>query len=82
MKSCHGLDADNECYLCDQDPETIDHIITMTHLVAHFDGARDRCRSGGGWGSITDWWKQWRQRWHGEKKKGADTLFTLMACEL
>lgn len=25
----HALEADGHCYLCDQDPETIDHIIAL-----------------------------------------------------
>jgi hypothetical protein len=33
-------------------------------------------------GSIADWWERWRQRWHREKRKCADTLFALVAWEL
>ena len=24
------------------------------------------------------WWENWRLRWHGDKRKGADTLFALV----
>jgi hypothetical protein len=28
------------------------------------------------------WWESWRHRWHGDKRKGADTLFALVAWEI
>jgi hypothetical protein len=33
-------------------------------------------------GFIANWWERWRQRWRREKKKGADTLFALVAWKL
>jgi hypothetical protein len=86
-KNCHRLDARNECYLCDQDPETIDHIITtcsffQTHLVVHSDvlGA-DAAQVGGG-GPHRRLVGAVEKRWHRGKRKGADTLFALVAWEL
>jgi hypothetical protein len=35
-----------------------------------------------GGGSVIDWWEHWRRRWHGDKRKDADTLFALVAWEL
>jgi hypothetical protein len=56
----HGLDTDDHCYLCDQEPETIDHIITscsfsrqvwwniLTVLGADVSQIRG--------GTLVDWW--------------------------
>jgi hypothetical protein len=38
------------------------------------DGAQVR-------GSIADWREWWIHRWHREKRKGTDSLFTLVAWE-
>ncbi|KAG0528270.1 hypothetical protein BDA96_06G304100 [Sorghum bicolor] len=32
--------------------------------------------------TILVWWDRWRARWHGERQKGADTLFALVAWEI
>jgi hypothetical protein len=82
----HGLDARDECYLCDQDSETIDHIISSCSFSRHIWWTIlavlgvDASQVGGG--SVIDWWEHWRQRWHGDKRKGANTLFALVAWEL
>jgi hypothetical protein len=82
----HGLDARDECYLCDQDPETIDHIISSCSFSRHIWWTIlavlgvDASQVGGGF--VIDWWEHWRRRWHGDKRKGADTLFALVAWEL
>jgi hypothetical protein len=33
-------------------------------------------------GTLVDWWDRWRDRWHGKKKKGADSLFAVVAWEI
>jgi hypothetical protein len=32
--------------------------------------------------SILAWWTSWRRRWNGDKRKGADSLFALVAWEI
>lgn len=72
----HGLDAAEYCYLCDQEAEPIDHIITscsfsrqvwFTMLVVLGATTNDV-----GAGTTLQWWDSWRNRWTGEKKIGAD----------
>lgn len=82
----HGLDAPDACFLCDQADDTIDHIIAecsfakqvwwniLTYLGADASLV--------GRSNIIDWWEAWRSHWHGQKRKGADTLFALVAWEL
>lgn len=66
--------------------ESIDHIVAscsfsrqvwLNILVAL---GTDASQIGGN--SILAWWTPWRNRWHGDKKKGADSLFALVAWEL
>jgi hypothetical protein len=82
----HGLDARLECYLCDQEPENIDHIITECSFSRQIWWSIlmafgvDSSQVGGG--TILEWWQRWRRRWIGVKRKGADTLFGLVAWEL
>jgi hypothetical protein len=82
----HGLDARDECYLCDQEPESIDHIISSCSFSRHIWwtilAVLGVNASQVGGGSVIDWWEHWRRRWHGDKRKGADTLFALVAWEL
>jgi hypothetical protein len=82
----HGLQAEDHCYLCNQEPETIDHIIASCSFsrqvwwtilaVLRADASQV------GDASLLTCWEQWRRRWHGEKRKGADTLFALVAWEI
>ena len=79
----HGLQAVDSCYLCDQDPETIDHIVASCSFsrqvwwtilsVLGVDASLV------GDETLMAWWDHWRLRWHGERQKGADTLFALVA---
>lgn len=82
----HGLDARDYCYLCDQEPECIDHIIVncsysrqVWTLAALALGIGPQPPPTG---NILDWWTTWRSRWTGILAKGADTLFLLIAWEL
>ncbi|KAG0518888.1 hypothetical protein BDA96_09G215700 [Sorghum bicolor] len=33
-------------------------------------------------GTLVAWWDKWQQRWHGDKQRGADTLFALVAWKI
>jgi hypothetical protein len=80
------LDANEHYFLCDQEPETIDHIIASCsfskqvwwNILARL-GANAALIGGE---SILAWWESWRLCWNGDKRKGADSLFTLVAWEL
>jgi hypothetical protein len=80
------LDTHEHYFLCDQEPETIDHIIASCsfskqvrwNILARL-GANATLIGGE---SILAWWESWRLRWNGDKRKGADSLFTLVAWEL
>lgn len=82
----HGLHTDNHCYLCDQDPKTIDHIVAScsfsrqvwwTVVVALKVNASQI-----GDETLLAWWDRWWRRWHGERQRGAETLFALVAWEI
>jgi hypothetical protein len=82
----HGLDTPDHCHLYDQEPETIDHIVASCSFSRQFWwnilavlGA-NAAQIGGP--SILDWWDAWRQHWNDDNRKGADSLFALMAWEL
>lgn len=74
----HGLHAQVECYLCDQAPESIDHILTCylytrevwfhisSALGQHLPPAER---------SVIAWWRRLRAGWHGNNRKDADSLF-------
>lgn len=82
----HGLDALDHCYLCDQEPETIDHIIASCsfsrqvwwNILAVLRANASQI----GEDSILAWWNAWRLHWTSNKRKGADSLFALVAWEL
>lgn len=82
----HGLDTHDSCWLCDQEDETIDHIVvecSFAHQLwfeaASELGANLQQQPAG---LITDWWDTWRNLWPPKFAKGADTLFALVAWEL
>jgi hypothetical protein len=82
----HGLDTPDHCHLYDQEPETIDHIVASCSFSRQFWwnilvvlGA-NAAQIGGP--SILDWWDAWRQHWNDDNRKGAESLFALMAWEL
>jgi hypothetical protein len=82
----HGLDARSACYLCDQQDETIDHIVVECPFsrqlwveVAAALGCQIQEQPAG---AILDWWETWRALWLPEDAGGADSLFVLIAWEL
>ena len=82
----HGLDVHSACYLCDQQDETIDHIIVECPFarqlwveVAAALGCHIQEQPAG---AIVDWWETWRGLWPSKYAGGADSLFVLIAWEL
>jgi hypothetical protein len=80
------LDAAKHGFLCNQKLETIDHIIAFCsfsrqvwwHILTHLGADTFRI----GRDSMLSWWTSWRRRWMGDKRRGADSLFALVAWEL
>jgi hypothetical protein len=82
----HGLDTHTTCPLCDQEPETLDHlVVTCSFSRQLWHAAAQAFRSQGvptPAGTLSDWWSAWRELWDGDLRKGADTFFALAAWEL
>jgi hypothetical protein len=81
-RSRHGLEAREECYLCDQAAESIDHILCYCPFSREL--WFNICQSLGR--SIPDpkqtvisWWRALRAAWPREHWKGVDTLFALVS---
>lgn len=81
----HGLEAREECYLCEQEPETIDHILCccsysreiwfhICQSLGHTLPAMERT-------AIT-WWRRFRSTWPNHQRKGIDSLFALVSWRL
>ncbi|CAL5041675.1 unnamed protein product [Urochloa decumbens] len=82
----HGLQSHTNCLLCDQELETIEHILVrcsyaqqiwwliLQHLgfVVLIPGN----------GSIQEWWHQLRNQLLSHKRKGFDSLFALITWQL
>jgi hypothetical protein len=82
----HGLEAQDNCYLCDQEPESIDHIIVQCSYAKQvwwfIRSALQETSQLQPTDSIYEWWRTWRAQWQGQCRQGADSIFTLVACEL
>jgi hypothetical protein len=82
----HGLDTHTNCLLCDQEAETLDHIVVecsySRQLWFAAAQALNNLPSPLPAGSLQDWWQAWREQWTGDMRKGADSLFALIAWEL
>jgi hypothetical protein len=84
-RACHGLDARALCYLCDQKPETIDHIIAECPFTREV-----WCRILQALGSqlpqtldtITTAWRRLRAGWNRQQKAGIDLLFALVSWQI
>jgi hypothetical protein len=81
----HGLVASPECYLCDQEEETIDHIIAtcsysreVWFLVLQAIG----CNVPPAAPTTLKWWRRVRANFNGDRRKGIDTLFALVSWQL
>ncbi|WVZ96580.1 hypothetical protein U9M48_042197 [Paspalum notatum var. saurae] len=83
----HGLDARELCWLCDQEPETCDHLLFRCQF-ARAVWARVLDKVGlhlprvAGCSGLLDWWRRFRGCWPATVRKGADTLFGLVCWSL
>lgn len=81
----HGLDAQVECFLCDQVRESIDHLLSCCpftrevwfHVLAALGKQLPATQR-----STIAWWRRIRALWQGNNRKGADTLFALVSWQL
>jgi hypothetical protein len=81
----HNLQAQEECYLCDQAPETIDHILTCCpyarviwfHICAALGQQLSPVER-----SVITWWRRLRSSWHGNLRKGVNSLFALVSWQI
>lgn len=78
----HGLDAREECFLCNQTMETIDHILAECPVTREIwflilSALHVTCPPA----EITtiNWWRRLRGLFVGERKKGLDFLFALVS---
>ena len=82
----HGLDAHANCLLCDQEPETIDHIVVTCSYAKqiwwNIRAALNETSALRHCDNVLKWWEVWRCLWVGEYKQGADSIFALVAWEI
>jgi hypothetical protein len=82
----HGLDANDHCFLREQEPETIDHIIVSCSFARQvwwsISNILQQPMTAAPHGTTMEWWLTWRHQWNGEERKGADSIFALVAWEL
>lgn len=81
-RSRHGLEAREECYLCDQAAESIDHILCCCPFSREL--WFNICQSLGRpmpdpKQTVILWWRALRVAWPREHRKGVDTLFALVS---
>lgn len=81
----HGLDARDTCFLCDQEEESIDHILAtcsftreLWHLILQAIGRQLPV----GHPTTAAWWRRLRRSENGEQRKGLDTLFALVSWQV
>ena len=81
----HGLDAREQCYLCDQARETIDHIVAsrpytreVWTIILHAFGRLLPPATQ----FIISWWRRLRADWNGVQRSGIDSLFALVSWEV
>lgn len=78
----HGLQTRDACYLCDQEPESIHHLLVHCAFtrqawsnIAAALGVTLQAASEGV--SVLCWWTELQRSWSGTRKKGFDSLFML-----
>lgn len=81
----HGLEAQDRCHLCDQSPESIDHVLALCpysrkvwFLVLQAMGVQLSPSSA----TTLQWRHRIRSAATGPRKKGLDTLFALVSWQL
>lgn len=82
----HGLQSHTTCLLCDQEAETMEHILircSYSQQIWWFLLQRlGFATIHPGAGVIQDWWATLRVQLPGGKRKGFDTLFALISWQL
>lgn len=81
----HGLDARELCYLCDQEVETIDHIIAtcaFSREVWFFVLQALRLQLPQAAPTTLSWWRRLRSSSNSERRPGLDSLFALVSCQI
>jgi len=81
----HGLDAREECYLCEQGRETIDHILAQCsvtreiwhHALTALGGQCPQAAT-----TTIGWWRRLRPLFRGDQRAGLDSLFALISWEV
>jgi hypothetical protein len=81
----HGLEAKADCYLCDQAPETIDHLLCECPFtrevwfhILHAIGLQLPPPAH----SVRQWWHRLRHSALAYRHRGLDTLFALTSWEI
>ena len=69
----HGLEARDTCFLCDQDQETIDHIIAACPFTRELLASHPRLQLPAGTASSLAWWQRIRSLTNVQWRKGLDT---------
>jgi len=82
----HGLETHDNCFLYDQEPESIDHIIVDCSYSKQvwwcIRSALRETQQLVPANSTIDWWNVWREHWTRQCRNGADSIFALVAWEL
>jgi len=79
------LEAREFCFLCDQEPESIDHIIAkcpFTREVWFYILQAIGKQLPQGAPSTISWWRRLRALSDGEQQKGMDSLFALVSWQI
>jgi hypothetical protein len=78
----HGLDARDSCHLCDQEQESIDHILAtcpftkeLWHCIVQALGRQTPQPQP----TVRRWWRRLRALWNSERRDGLDSLFALVS---
>ncbi|OEL26842.1 hypothetical protein BAE44_0012140, partial [Dichanthelium oligosanthes] len=82
-----GLEARPTCYLCDQEAETCDHIFVHCSYAKHLwwqilQALGVARASQANTLTLPEWWEHTRNLFTGTRKKGYDSLFTLVVWQL
>lgn len=84
-RACHGLDAADRCFLCDQALETIDHLLAtcpFTREVWHFLLQAIGLRLPPMARTTIIWWQKLRRLTNSAQRKGVDSLFALVSWQV
>lgn len=78
----HSLEAREECYLCEQGRKTINHIlsqclVTMEVWYHALTALGKQCPQPAK--TTIAWWRRLRSMFHGDQRKGLDSLFALIS---